>query len=65
MSWKQEKLAILGEDHIWLKGAQRHVARDGSRKKGTNQDVESLRQVTLTLGNGKPLEDFFLGGLCI
>lgn len=35
------------------------VARDGSRKGDTNQDVESPRQFTWTLGNGKPLEDFF------
>lgn len=35
------------------------VARDGSRKGDTNQDVESPRQFTWTSGNGKPLEDFF------
>lgn len=60
MSWKQAKLASLGEDHIWLKGAWRGVvARDGSRKGDTNQDVESPRQFTQNLGNGKPFEDFF------
>lgn len=65
MSWKQEKLPYLGEDHIWLKGSWRGVARDGSRKGSTSQDVESPKQFTRTLGNGKPQKIFFLGGLFI
>lgn len=58
------KKASLGEDHIWLKGARRGVARDGSRKGGTSLDMESPKQFTWALGNGKP-QKIFLGGLHI
>lgn len=67
MSWKQGKLASLGEEHIWWKGAWREIARDGSRKGCTSQDVDDIhinmnmssKQFTWTLGNGMPQKLFF------